>query len=45
MSKSTTCAVTLEFYQDKHRSGLSDYHLSDEQNRYASKALDALEQC
>ncbi|GIO27529.1 GNAT family N-acetyltransferase [Ornithinibacillus bavariensis] len=45
MSIQTTDSVTLDFYSDKYRSRLCDYHLTKEQSRYASVPSEVLETC
>ncbi|QHJ71307.1 GNAT family N-acetyltransferase [Planococcus halotolerans] len=37
--------VALDFYQEYYKSKLSDYHLSEEQSRYASVPLKAVSEC
>jgi hypothetical protein len=37
--------VTLDFYKEEYKSKLSDYHLSDEQSRYASVPIKAILEC
>ncbi|MRG86018.1 GNAT family N-acetyltransferase [Salinibacillus xinjiangensis] len=45
MSTNSTISVTLDFYKEEYKSNLSDYHLSEEQSRYAPVPLKALLQC
>ncbi|HAM80202.1 GNAT family N-acetyltransferase [Ornithinibacillus bavariensis] len=45
MSTQITDSVTLDFYSDKYRRRLCDYHLSKEQSRYAYVPLEVLETC
>jgi RimJ/RimL family protein N-acetyltransferase len=37
--------VSLDFYKEEYKSKLSDYHLSEEQTRYASLPLNAILKC
>ncbi|SER21764.1 GNAT family N-acetyltransferase [Piscibacillus halophilus] len=37
--------VTLDFYQEEYRPKLKDYHLSEDQSRYTSMPLEAVEVC
>ncbi|WP_026907069.1 GNAT family N-acetyltransferase [Paucisalibacillus globulus] len=38
-------AVSLDFYKDEYRAKLSNYHLSEEQSRYASVPLKSILKC
>lgn len=37
--------VTLDFYKEKYKAKLTDYHLSEEQSKYASEPLKAILKC
>jgi RimJ/RimL family protein N-acetyltransferase len=45
MSTLTSNSITLDFYSEKYKLKLSDYHLPEEQSRYASVPLEALVKC
>jgi RimJ/RimL family protein N-acetyltransferase len=45
MSTNSTISVTLDFYKEEYKAKLSDYHLSEEQSRYAPVPLNALLKC
>ncbi|MCA1062643.1 GNAT family N-acetyltransferase [Rossellomorea sp. AcN35-11] len=42
---STLDHISLEFYHDKYKPQLSNYHLSDEQMRYTSLPMRAINKC
>ncbi|TLS36180.1 GNAT family N-acetyltransferase [Pseudalkalibacillus caeni] len=44
-STQSTFNVSLDFYREKYRPELNDYHLSGEQSKYASVPLTALLKC
>ena len=45
MSIQSKDTITLDFYREEYKSKLSDYHLSEEQSRYASIPLKAILEC
>jgi RimJ/RimL family protein N-acetyltransferase len=45
IEKTSKDTVILDFYKEKYKSKLSDYHLSDEQIRYTALPLDAILKC
>lgn len=45
MSIESNATITLDFYKEAYKAKLSDYHLSDEQSRYAPIPLKALQMC
>lgn len=45
MSVESNAIITLDFYKEEYKAKLSDYHLSDEQSRYARVPLKALQKC
>lgn len=45
MSIQSENIIALDFYKEEYKSKLSDYHLSEEQSRYASVPLEAVSTC